>query len=225
MTSFPWRLHLKMNSNTNRQTTFTETLLNIMANFVPNEMKTFVPRDPPWINKELKTLLNKKNRLFRNYKRKGYTAEDKVRLEVFRNECQKAVENAKQSYFTKMGDQLSNPETSQKTYWKIIHKVVNKCKAKIPPLSINGSFILGCKEKANHFVDFFSQQCKLISNDSTLPNLTRLTDKKIDMVNIGDQNILALIRNLNPKKATGPDGISGQMLLICDDTVVLPLLE
>ena len=32
-----------------------------------------------------------------------------------------------------------------------------------------------------------------------------------------------LIRNFNPNKATGSDGISGQMLLLCDDSVVLPL--
>ena len=36
-------------------------------------------------------------------------------------------------------------------------------------------------------------------------------------------DILKLIRNLNPNKATGSDGISGQMLLLCDDSVVLPL--
>ena len=36
-------------------------------------------------------------------------------------------------------------------------------------------------------------------------------------------NILSLVRNLDPNKAAGSDGISGQMLLLCDETVVLPL--
>ena len=30
-------------------------------------------------------------------------------------------------------------------------------------------------------------------------------------------------RKINPNKATGPDGISGQMLLLCDESVILPL--
>ena len=30
-----------------------------------------------------------------------------------------------------------------------------------------------------------------------------------------------LVRNLNPNKASGSDGISGQMLLVCDDAVGL----
>ena len=48
--------------------TFTEIFLNIMSNYIPNETKRFVPRDPPWITKPIKTMLNKKNRLFKNYK-------------------------------------------------------------------------------------------------------------------------------------------------------------
>ena len=34
-----------------------------MSNFIPNETKRFVPRDPPWIIKSLKAMLNRKNRL------------------------------------------------------------------------------------------------------------------------------------------------------------------
>ena len=95
MTSFPWRQHLNVNTDPNWQVkTFTDTLLNIMSSFVPNETKRFVPRNPPWITKPLKTMLNRKNRLFKNYKRHGYKAEDKVRIDGFRIECQQAVETA-----------------------------------------------------------------------------------------------------------------------------------
>ena len=51
---------------------FTDIFLNIMSNFIPNDTKIFVPHDPPWITKSLKTTLNKKNRFFRNYKMHGY---------------------------------------------------------------------------------------------------------------------------------------------------------
>ena len=47
--------------------------------------------------------------------------------------------------------------------------------------------------------------------------------KKIDHIPIQSDEILALIRNLNPNKASGSDGISGQMLLLCDNSFVLPL--
>ena len=92
MTTFPWHQHLNINPDPNWQVkTFTNIFLNIMSNFIPNETKRFIPRNPPWITKPLKTMLNRKNRLFKNYKRHGYKADDRVRLDAFRIECQEAV--------------------------------------------------------------------------------------------------------------------------------------
>ena len=82
---------------------------------------------------------------------------------------------------------------------------------------------MNCKEKAKHFNDFFSKQCKPIINNSRLPQFNFFTDKRIDNITIQGADILSLIRNLNPNKATGSDEISGQMLLLCDNTIVLPL--
>ena len=145
-----------------------------------------------------------------------YNADDKV--------CQKAVESAKLSYLTNLGNKVNDPSTTQKSYWKIINRVMNKCRApKIPPILVNNIFILNCSEKAKLFIDYFSQQCMPNITNSVLPPLNLLTDKKIDHISIQCDEIISLIRNLNPNKATGSDGISGQMLLLCDNSVVLPL--
>ena len=225
MTSFPWLQHLNINTDPNWQVkTFTDIFLNIMSNCIPNETKRFIPRDPPWITKSLKTMLNRKNRLFKNYKKHRYKEEDKFRLDSFRIECHKAVETTKSSYLTNMGNKPNEPGISQKSYWKIINRVMNKCRSpKIPPLLINNQFILDCRDKAKLFNDFFSEQCKPIVNSSVLPNFAFLTVKRIDELIISNDEISSLIRNINPNKATGSDGISGQMLLICDDSVTLPL--
>ena len=50
---------------------------------------------PGWIDKQLKTKLNKENRLYNNYKKHGYQIDDKLRLNRFREECHNAIENAK----------------------------------------------------------------------------------------------------------------------------------
>ena len=215
MTSFPWRQHLNINTNPNWQVrSFTDIFLNIMSNFIPNETKRFVPRDPPWITKSLKTMLNRKNRFFKNYKRHGYKNEDKVKLDAFRIECQQAVESAKLVYLTNLGNKVNDPNTSQKSYWKISNRVMNKCRApKIPPLFVNNLFILNCREKAKYFNDFFAKQCKPVINSSVLPALSFLTSKRIDHITTGNEDIISLIRQINPNKATGSDGISGQMLL------------
>ena len=165
----------------------------------------------------MKTLLNRKNRLFKNVKKHGYQNEDMIRLSNLRKECQETVETAKTNYLKNIGNKLHNPETCQKSYWKLINKVLNKTAApKIPPLFRDNKFILNCKEKANIFNDFFCRQCKLIVNNSTLPKLTNYhTEKRLDQININIEDIASLLRKINPNKATGSDGISGHMLLLC----------
>ena len=119
---------------------------------------------------------------------------------------------------------MNNPSTSQKTYWKIINRVKNKCRPpKIPPIVVNNMFVLNCSEKAKIFNYFFSKQNMPIITSSVLPPLNSLTDKNIDQTLIQCDEIFSLIRNVNPNKATRSDGISGQMLLLCGNSVVLPL--
>ena len=48
MSSFPWAQHLNTNQDPNWQVkTFTKIFFNIISNFIPNEIKRIVPRDPP----------------------------------------------------------------------------------------------------------------------------------------------------------------------------------
>ena len=92
---------------------------------------------------------------------------------------------------------------------------MNKCKAlKIPPLLVNNVFTLNYREKAKLFTD--------VINHNVLPNFNYLTNEKIERIPIENNDIISLIRKLNPTKANGYDGISGQMLLSCDDSVILP---
>ena len=170
-------------------------------------------------------MLKKKDKHYRNYKKHGYREEDKVTLEALRNECKVSIEAAKKSYLEKLANSLNDSDTTPKNYWKIIYRVMNKTRApKIPPILDKGTFIIDCREKAKLFNEFFSKQCTLIINDSVLPNFQYVTEARINSIIIKKEDILSLIRGLNPNKATGSDDISGQMLLICDESAVLPLM-
>ena len=52
---------------------------------------------------------------------------------------------------------------------------------------------------------------------------TPLTTAPRRHVIVENDEIISLIRKINPNKATGSGGISGQMLLICDESVIIPL--
>ena len=44
----------------------TKTILNVMSNFIQNEIVTTDDRDPPWINNKIKSLISNKTEYSKN---------------------------------------------------------------------------------------------------------------------------------------------------------------
>ena len=65
--SFDWK-NAFSNCNPNEQVSvLTKTLLNIMSNFIPNETILVDDRDPPWITRKLKSMIQEKNLFYKKY--------------------------------------------------------------------------------------------------------------------------------------------------------------
>ena len=78
-------------------------------------------------------------------------------------------------------------------------------------------------KKRNYSTTYFQNSTHLSLIVVYYHHLLYLPKKKFDHLSFRCGEITSLIRNLNPNTATGSDGISGQMLLLCDNSVVLPL--
>ena len=91
-----------------------------------------------------------------------------------------------------------------------------KFKFNEPPLFVNNSFE---KKIKNHFAN----QCTVLNNDSVLPKLTFASDCRINNFLIQHDDVIRIIRDLNPAKADGYDGISIRMIKMCDVSIVIPL--
>ena len=98
-----------------------------MSNFVPNEVKTVCPKDPEWLDSDIKKLLRNQNKIYKRYKRNGYKMEDKIIMDRLRDECHEVIKNAKEKYLRDIGAKPADPTTGQKSYWKILNSL-NKCK-------------------------------------------------------------------------------------------------
>ena len=72
-------------------------------------------------------MLKKQNRIYKKYKNKGFKEVDKVSLDLYGKECAEAIEKSKQNYLSKLGAKLADSRTGQKTYWKIVNNLLNKC--------------------------------------------------------------------------------------------------
>ena len=101
---------------------------------------------------------------------------------------------------------------------------MNRCKVpKIPPLLIDNTFVIDCGEKATIFNEYFSQHYKPNINDSVLPRLEMLTETRIRTIEIIINDIKMILNSLNPTKTGGPDNITIRILLLCGESIVLPL--
>ena len=88
---------------------------------------------------------------------------------------------------------------------------------------MNDTFETNFLTKANIFNNFFADQCSTLCNGSTLPQIKYKTLSRINKVAASRDEILKIIRDLNPNKAHGWDGISIKMIQLCDDSIVTPL--
>ena len=79
------------------------------------------------------------------------------------------------------------------------------------------------ERKATLFNDFFADQCREVRNNSSLPEFLYATDHRISEVELLDERILKIIKDLNPNKARGFDEISVKMIQLCGDSIIIPL--
>ena len=115
--------------------------------------------------------------------------------------------------------------TSPKSYWSILKTSLNnKIIPCISPLLHDDKFITNFKEKADIFNDFFAKQCSLIKTNSNFPSvLSNKTQKLLSTIHFTSNDILKIIKNLDPNKVHGHDMTSIRMIKIYDASVCKPL--
>ena len=62
---YPWEISLGKLDPNRQVDILNETILNIMSNFVPNEVRTVNPREPEWMNTKIKKLLRNKSKVYK----------------------------------------------------------------------------------------------------------------------------------------------------------------
>ena len=222
---FDWEnafLHLDANEQVEL---FNMTLLNIFRNFIPNKMLKCNSKEAPWITKEIKTNLRKKTRLYKKFISNGYNTTDLNNLANQSRHCSELIDSSKKTHFRKLSSKLNDPHLGPKTYWSILNGILGKVKVPIiPPLYINNTFETNFLTKANIFNDYFASQCSLLMNNSTLPNAHFKTNSRLSNIDVNRESIGNIIKDLNPAKAHGWDGISIRMIKMCDKSIVVPLM-
>ena len=215
-----------LNTNVNEKVSiFTSTVMNILNNFIPHETIVCDDKDPPWFNKAIKYLIQKKKDTFKKYRKSNNNIQLLQRLRLLQEKLNPFISTSKQSYYSRMSTKLTKFHKSSKAYWSLLKTFLNNRKIPvIPPLYHEGNFVTNFKKKAEVFNSFFASQCSLIKNDSKLPShLNYKPNYRLLTVNFSIDDITKILQNLDPNKSHGHDKISIRMLQLCGNSICKPL--
>ena len=87
----------------------------------------------------------------------------------------------------------------------------------------NGTLISDFKQKVGRFNSYFSSQNSPIDTSSKLTVFAYKTENRLDSVDIKEEDIYLVIKNLIPNKAHACDDISIRMIKLCGKSFALPL--
>ena len=186
------------------------------------------------MNRELLTLINKKNDKYRDWKSTNNNDEyevKKINFKTFEKIVKDNIRAAKREYYFKT---FTSQKNDMKKTWKTIDETLNrrKNKSKFPSeFIVNNRSIADQKEIADQFNIFFSSIGSTLSDsieiaDSTLDftdYLNNPTEHHFNFNTITESETLSIINKLKNKNSSGKDEISNKLLKSIKDEIAKPL--
>jgi len=203
----------------------TNLLTNTFTNFIPFTDVIIKPKDPPWMQRHIKTFYNRYRRVYKDFISSGRPHNLAVHIKEMKEHYTKLVLDAHSNYLKRLGNKLKNSSSGPKAYHSSLKKLMGKSKFSIiPPILSNGSFITNSLEKAKIFNSLFSKQCTTVDTNSTLPNPPSMPPLfQIENASISESQIKDILKSLNPNKSHGWDNISIRMIKMCGPALAKPL--
>ena len=163
---------------------------------------------PPWIDREVKHLINKKYTALRQYRLKR-TEERKRKLRKLTQETKNLIKLKRQRYLEKVKDSFTK---LPKSFWSY-HKHIFRNRISPSTNTYNNVTATTPNKKAELFNEYFASVFlpKSTSKNINL-NMTPKTDQEISQIQISEYEVEQYLNNLDTSKAYGPDGIPPRLL-------------
>ena len=107
------------------------TTLNVLNNYIPHETIACDEKDPPWFNSRIKSLIENKNNLRKNYRRFKSNSQLLSKLNLLQGQLHLLINKSKQNYCPRMARKLTNMQINFKTYWSLLNRFLNNKKYQI----------------------------------------------------------------------------------------------
>ena len=221
------QLDLNVNANPNVNYNLLSSVLEqAKIRHIPKKIQRFNRRKhciEPWMNKELLTLINKKNDKYRDWKSTNNDIEyetQKINFKTFERIVKENIKEAKRDYYFKT---FTAHKNDLRKTWRTIDDTLNKKsnKSKFPSkFIVNNRTVTDHKKIADEFNIFFSNIGSTLSasiklDDSTIAftdYLDNPTDHRFSFSKITENETLTIINSLKSKYSSGNDDISNRLL-------------
>ena len=114
----------------------TKTHLSIVGKFIPNETILVDDRDPTWITRKLKSMIQEKNLFYKKYL-KPNNQETFQAFSQIQERVRLAIEDSKKKYYERLSGKLSNDKFNEKCFWTILKHFFNGKKIPCIPLILH----------------------------------------------------------------------------------------
>ena len=112
---FDWNKEFSGKNIDEKASILLQTILNIMSNFIPNEITTIDDRNPPWINRKIKYLIRNKTEYFKNFFNPNNAASIR-QFQLMQESLQRNNEISKERYYSKLSARLTKNKINPKCY-------------------------------------------------------------------------------------------------------------
>ena len=203
---------------------FCSTVSDLMNKYIPSKMLKGNKVKKPWINRTVRSLIRRRNKLFRKMK-KTKKESDIQNYKDSKSAVQKAERQSYWSYINNIietDDAEKDHPTKQKRFWNYI-KSLRKDSTGISPLKDNGRLFNASKDKA----DILNRQYQSVFThedpDSTIPDPDGDPFPTMQPFTVIEEGVRKLLQKSNPRKASGPDMIPAWLLKECAEDLA-PIL-
>ncbi len=183
------------------------------------------PKDKEWMTGHIHYLINRRDRLYRKYK-KSKSENNHILLKQPQVEVCTAIDIAKSAYFSKLTARMSDPETAPKAYHQLCKRVLfGQSRAAIPPLIDRGKVLSDSESKSNLLNDFFSQNSNLDPEPKgfALLSVQVRPHPHLRTIEFTPTKVYTVLKELKINKANGPNNISNRILKETSEVMAVPL--
>lgn len=192
-----------------------------MEYYIPFTDVTSNGKARPWFNRECAYAVEQKQSAYRAWIRARSMQDPQV--DLFKAAYNKATKVCKRAYIradaqrvARFSQDLMTHPTGSRSYWRLAKAVQsNFCQPSLPPLRYpDGSLAHQPQEKADLLADLFAANSRVNDRGTQPPTID---DCGISMreIRIRQCDVRAILRSLDVRKASGPDGIPAVVLKKC----------